>query len=217
MMMMNIDRASTILGINPPIPIEKLMQIYRAKAQELHPDKESGSHEKFLELKQAFDLFRTLVRDERSYDSTVYTTNGIALHTLGKGLGNKNGLTCTDCEGRGYNSYPKHKYSDCPHCKGHGNICCDCSGTGKFIQKNTKREVSCKTCEGQGFISDITPYINWRKFQRSMCIHCWGSGRGYYETTELAHEFCHKCKGTGETEMWNPVLQKLAILKERLK
>ena len=207
---MLFEEAIKILGVTRPSYTQDVVEAFRTKAKYLHPDKEDGDHNKFIALKEAYDMLKPLTIEQES--SQLFTTCGKALCDLGHGIGGtKNGAPCPECEGHGYKSHAKIRWQDCPHCHGTGTVCCDCGGTGKFTQKNTKKVVNCRTCDGKGY--GLDPYGNFKKFYASTCRPCWGTGRGAFPVgAEEVHELCYKCKGSGEIELFNPVFRKLTLL-----
>ena len=44
-----------ILQIEPPLEYEKVRRAYRKLSLQFHPDRPNGSHEKFIEIKNAYD------------------------------------------------------------------------------------------------------------------------------------------------------------------
>ena len=210
---MTICEAILTLKLESHFSTKDLIDAYRSMVKAAHPDTPDGDHHLFIKVKEAYDTLKDKA-DNSYYASTSRTVTGEALSDLGKGMPDKSASDCDHCKGAGYTSRNVTKYSDCPHCKGHGTICCDCGGTGKFKQKNSGRIVDCKTCSGTGHKIN---YDQWHKIYRSQCLHCWGTGHGYFQGSEVEHLTCTRCKGTGAIECFNPVLQKLAILRGTLR
>lgn len=96
-------------------------------------------------------------------------------------------------------------------------LCDKCYGNGwiKISHDKVIFDYECPVCHGKGYIGR-----NWF----NICTACFGSG-GIGEKlvkSTLIHT-CHKCKGTGQIEILNPVLPKnrmfnnVKIKKERIK
>lgn len=206
------QRSAIVLGISMPCTIEAVKGAYRAHARKHHPDV-GGDAVKFREGTDAYEFLCSLeefgffVKQDGASPRPMMTVEGHALHELGKGLGpTKNGGTCEGCKGRGYNTDTVTGAELC-NCA----VPCDrCQGTGTYraargsdsplvfggYRKTFIR--SCKFCLGSGLGT-------LRNHKR-----CGGTGRVTTILSEV-HHWCYKCKGTGEIELWNPVLPKMRM------
>ena len=82
-------------------------------------------------------------------------------------------------------------------------------GLGLGPLKNGK---PCWKCKSKGYERtaqsryDICPTCNNRRVLRWYCRECGGDGRVVVSVPCI--DICYTCEGTGETEVWNPVLPK---------
>ncbi len=217
---MDREAAEKILCIKSPFNETELKRRFRRMAEITHPDKNSTSSEKFVQVKEAYDLLKNLCEilppDE---------TNGLDLSEFGHGLPfNKNGIPCKECEGKGYSFSVETIDVDveCPKCKGDGAnwaLCRVCNGTGEWKNKKT-----CRVCEGKGKFYYLAKqrlsrftfnyyhfvrYIKGRYREVQRCSECSGKGNVAKPLVEKKYYYkCHMCKGCGEIEIYNPVLPK---------
>lgn len=213
-----------------PLSEEELKAKFRAKAKEHHPD--SGKDEdatQFIKIKEAFNLLIMYKTDPAVFadgqQRPLMTFNDIPLSELGRGLGSdKNGVPCENCEGKGYTTEIRsERWQTCETCEGMGCTlvwpkCRPCRGTGRFTQKYTGKEVDCRVCKGTGEFRGVNGE-NPRLARKVGCNDCFSSGiilRKREISVEI-HSVCRPCKGAGEIEILNPVLQKLAILRSAKK
>lgn len=219
-----IEFLETLFCLSAPVAFEDVKKKYRKESKRLHPDIEGGSEEKFKALSNAFDGLKQLYQagsrlfdadplgdevadEDRPPSMPRETVDGTPLSELGLGLGpTTNGKDCTDCDSRGYTITTEHGVAKCKKCKGSCQQprefpCRACGGSRKFIQRRSRREVACRVCEGSGKFK--------HPFQTEWCRNCHGTGRGSSEKIVRIYAMkCYSCKGTGETEVWNPVLPK---------
>jgi DnaJ-class molecular chaperone len=195
-------------GLQPPITLQQLKEEFRKKCKELHPDiNPNADPHMFVKMKQAYD---ELVEDASLYSSSDIgnlkqkTVDGVYFTALGLGLRDplKNATTCEKCNGLGRTSTKNHVL--CRNCDGRGwgytFKCPDCLGTGRFFQPRAKRDVTCRRCNGTGYL----------RFQNAhRCLTCHGT---CFVEDETVWHFCYHCQGTGEIEIFNPVLPKNLIL-----
>lgn len=193
-----------------PVSSRTYKQAYRSACKKFHPDL-GGNEEDFKYMQESYmllnnsaHLFKIFLDVEHTADVT--TTDGTPLRTLGLGLGpTKNGMPCSHCNGDGYTSTKGLSWKVCPHCDEFGLMpkifmCKSCKGTGKFTQKRGT-VVACRTCNGTGKFKH--PRI------KVVCLHCRGTKTIYgTNENEVFYHKCVSCNGTGEIEMWNPVLPK---------
>lgn len=223
-----IDLLHIHFSFEAPVAFEDVKKKYRQESKRLHPDVEGGSEEAFKALGGAFDNLKRLYQiGSRLFDAEPLeevvegepqppkmprvTVDGTPLSELGLGLGpTTNGRECLHCEQRGYTITQEHAKGRCQKCTGSGRqpreyFCRPCSGTGKFTQRRSRRVVDCLGCNGTGKRQD--PFLT------EYCAVCHGSGKA--STDRVAHIYamkCYDCNGTGETEVWNPVLPKGRII-----
>jgi hypothetical protein len=207
-----------------PVAFEDVKKKYRRECRLLHPDVEGGSESAFKAFGGAFDNLKQLYQngsplfDAEPLEEIVegepqlpkmprVTVDGTPLSELGLGLGpTTNGRECLHCEQRGYTITKEHAKGRCQKCSGSGRHpreypCRPCRGSGKFTQRRSGRVVDCLGCNGAGKFR--------HPFQKEYCAVCHGSGKA--PTDRVANIYamkCHDCNGTGETEVWNPVLPK---------
>jgi hypothetical protein len=194
-----------------PTDCKSLKRAFRSEASKLHPDK-GGSHGDFSRMKEVYDFlissreFLSGVIFSPTKDSSPIATDGTPLSSLGLGLGpTVNGKECVKCGGLGYRERPMRKKVDCPRCNGFGEVprefkCRPCSGTGTFKLKNGKT-TQCNKCGGSGRFKH--PRL------KKVCPRCWGRRKLRVEVpSEKTYVKCGECGGSGETEMFNPVLPK---------
>lgn len=221
-----IDLLHIHFDFEAPVAFEDVKKKYRQESKRLHPDSGSPdcSEEAFKALSGAFDNLKQLYQlGSRLFDAEPLeevaegepqppkmpreTVDGTPLSELGLGLGpTTNGRECTRCEARGYTIVKEHGKSKCTKCNGSGGqprefVCNACYGSGKFTQRRSGRVVDCRVCEGTGKFK--------HNFLKEWCAACDGTGRASNDrVTHIYAMKCYECKGTGETEVWNPVLPK---------
>ena len=205
---MTTDEATSLLDVKLPTTINALKQAYKRASLKYHPDhnRAQNAADQFQQVKVAFALLSASEHLEFSADDARHlkTENGIALATLGKGLGpTTNGATCPECDARGFTVYTFGR-EDCPDCRDEFisaffairvQRCRKCNGSGLF-RGNGK----CFGCEGAG----------WRRSRNhhDQCRTCHGLGSVEKRNGRKVYNVCGKCKGCGELPMWNPVLPK---------
>ena len=67
-MNVRIERYNEILGIDKRIDLEELKRIYRIKAKQLHPDRNTtpDSHDQFVLLHEAYEFYNKLLNENAS-------------------------------------------------------------------------------------------------------------------------------------------------------
>lgn len=200
--------ARELFGLSLPLSAGELKSAFRAAAKRLHTDTsgDQATKDQFVAMKNAYDFLVKLegmeyVYGTRTHTGSLTTTDGTPLYELGLGLGPmKNGRDCERCNHKGYTE--EHDVLDrtCWRCDHRGQVpvvelCGCCHGTGKFTQRRSGRVVPCRACLGRG-----------RKSSFKLCPDCHGSkriggGRAHYSR-------CFKCGGTGEIELFSPLLPK---------
>lgn len=171
----------------PPTETELKLR-FRALSKERHPDT-GGSHEAFIELKEAYDMLLGYTTVARKYVDR--TSEGDLLVDLGRGLGpTTNGAHCKKCGGMGYKIETRvTSYSriECPFCQ---TRCGRCAGKGRLINGQ------CPECIGSGI------FIN------PNCTSCNRSTLYSKLIQAQVYITCSPCGGRGEIEIMNPVLPK---------
>lgn len=197
-----------------PIKVEELKSAFRTAAKKFHTDTSgsAGTKEKFIAMKSAYDFLVKLegmdfVYGERAVDGgRLATTDGTPLYELGLGLGAmRNGRDCERCQHKGYteerNFLGQHS---CTKCDWHGRVldevpCKPCGGTGRFTQARSGHTVPCRTCHGRG-----------NKLGYRLCPDC--NGKKYVGEGKVHYVKCYECNGTGEIELFSPLLPKGRII-----
>lgn len=226
---MNYKEALDIFRLGEVPAKSRLKKLYRIKAKSAHPDHGGGIGD-FLQLQEAFKVLDAIAVDK---DVVLTTVDGILLSDLGNGLGPmKNGKECSHCEGNGYTRVEiGEHWEPCRHCDGSGYhqvlMCKSCGGRGYFINPKTEERVAtCETCKGTGEYVLAHPVA---------CKKCNPNGQGKLSAFEwsyfnmfgvfpmghrryikgkirvaegIRYLRCDRCNGTGEVEMFNPVLPK---------
>lgn len=60
-----------VLGIAADAPMSEVTAAYRRMAQLHHPDRNGGSYEKFIQIKQAYDALRTKHEASGPFDDLI--------------------------------------------------------------------------------------------------------------------------------------------------
>jgi DnaJ-class molecular chaperone len=221
---MESNEAAKILGLTLPVAEGVLKSTFKRKAHETHPDL-GGTDKDFIAVKNAYDclLSSAFVMMEDAPKSAM-TTTGELLSTLGKGIGhNKAGCKCEICSGFGYKEEEQVSFYDiyevlmgrmksvmCDRCHGDGFItgklvpCRRCGAMGRYKVNGVDRG-ECRGCGGSGQF-----YLKFKFPAR--CQKC--NGEGYVENKPVKKKIyikCLECKGTGEIEMFNPVIPRFRI------
>ena len=177
-----------IFGLDFPPNEESLKSEFRSrtmKGEYRHPDR-GGEHEKFIELKDAYETLLPYcnINSKQSFNSR--TTNGYLISDLGKGLGfTVNGIECDPCQGKGY--YSVTSLRPVSGSRGH----------------------KCGVCEGLGYRFRLTLGFS---IDTGLCKECNGSGVSNVVRVEVTESVrCSTCKGVGELPISNPVLQRGAF------
>ncbi len=160
----------------PPNP-EKLQSKFRAMVKEgryRHPDK-GGNHEDYIYMKDVYEqlLPHSVISGEVKESEILI--GGRPLSQFGRGLDSiTNGVSCEDCEGRGYFRATRlvTDYSGptkmCWVCQGRpytGSFsrygCVNCSDEGRVYtgKKQGTQYWKCSPCEGTGEIYLMNPVL----------------------------------------------------------
>lgn len=202
--------AALLLGVVLPVTAEELKQAYRIACKKLHTDT-SGSEatkDRFIQMKQLYDQLTSLKLDWIFKDAAtteLRTSMGTPLSELGLGLGpNKNGRDCEHCQHKGYTEQMIEGYQPCPWCFGgwtRTQPCRRCDGKGRYMRNGVDKG-ECFGCKGSG---------TYRSPSLIRCQVCRGTG-GKYVPAGTAYHVCYYCQGTGEIEIFNPVIPKGRLL-----
>lgn len=190
-------------GKELPDTSKELKMAYKNMAKVLHPDS-GGDGEKFAEMNAAYKyIYDGMVNGSINFSDV--TVNGVPLAELGLGLGpTTNGVPCAQCGGKGYKSFNPTIRIECHRCRGKGSVHrefkCRACDNGKFTLRSG-RVVDCRKCNGTGVFKH--PRLT------ETCPNCLGTGAKYVnDVTRELHLVCSECGGTGEKEIYNPVLPK---------
>lgn len=189
-----------------PLPMthDELKSAYRTAVKRLRPDlaNSKANDNEFDEMKK---FHTALLEQAPSWAFTdgkpkAQTVDGVSLEELGLGLGpNKNGRDCEDCKHKGYTEREVSRIKTCSWCtfgSARRQPCLRCNGTGNGPKQKPK---SCPTCWGTGT----------KTFERAVrCRVCGGLGIASFGKGAIEYTLCYKCIGTGEIEIFNPVIPK---------
>lgn len=210
--MMTFNEALQKLGLikTPKVTLQDVKKTYRVRAFKNHPDR-GGDPDEFCVLQEAYELLLEhadqLTREE-DVAGISYTDDGYPIDALGRGLGFKDVMgskVCENCDGRGYTTVQTLEQifepsSTCRKCKGMGILmerCPKCRGYGKIMGK------ICPHCDGK------------KRIYAGICPACqgrgWFMGYGYQEVERLKVRRCNRCAGTGEIELFNPVIPRNVV------
>jgi len=189
-----------------PLPTthDELKSAYRAAVMRLRPDlaNSKANDQEFDEMKK---FHTALLEQAPSWAFTdgkpkAQTTDGVSLEELGLGLGpRKNGRDCEECKHKGYIEHEVSGVRRCEWCSfgyAYSQPCLRCNGAGNGPKQKPK---SCPTCGGLGT----------KTFGRAQrCRVCGGLGIKSVGRGTVEYRLCYKCLGTGEIEIFNPVIPK---------
>lgn len=202
-----------ILNITLPCSMAELKSAYRQASFNAHPD-HGGTSEAMRLVLEAYNSLKnsSSITEDGVVVGVLKTVSGIPLTDLGLGLGpTKNSVDCKQCQAKGYTEYLSQDLLTCKDCDGEGWTysyqvdCKPCNGTGKFIQTFTKKEVTCRVCKGTGkFLRQF--------YHIQRCQPCDGLGRYYKLNGRKLYNECSWCAGTGQREIYNPVLPKARLM-----
>lgn len=162
--------AEEYFGLKLPTERDTLKSRYRQRVRSLHPDLNPGleTSDKFLAMQRAYEMLTTegVPGVFKDGPQLLKTRDGFPLSELGLGLGpRKNGSTCKECSGKGYQQRFEEVWKPYPPCP----MCCICRST-------------------------------------MGCVRC--RYKNYTHKQEKFYTICAHCQGTGEIEMFNPVIPK---------
>lgn len=209
------EEAESTLSLTKPYNFRDVKATFRSKIKLAHPD-QGGSVEEVEKVLEAYNILKCAEHIDGSTHLKECTVGGTPIGNLGLGLGPLvNGVTCDKCKGDGYTTDFGISYKVCDHCDENGYElstvqCNKCFGSGKFQQARSKRIVDCLACKGTGL------FIRKSKY-RQLCIICGGTKTIWSkDENKIVYKECYNCDGTGETQIYNPVIQKgsLAIFNE---
>lgn len=199
-----LDLAERVFSLKLPFTREELKTAFKREAKKLHTDISGGdTKEDFIRMKEAYDVILSFDEFFRAdFSSNLITIEGIPLSQLGLGLGPmKNGRDCERCARKGYEEkrVPIYESVPCVMCYERGVPCRPCQGTGKFTQARSKKVVTCRVCDG-------TKYV----MRKAHCYFCGGTSYRQIPTERFrtVYHKCFECGGSGEIELFNPVLPK---------
>ncbi len=201
--------AKQYFDLELPIEAAELKAAYRQQVKALHPDKnDNDTTAAFQEMQSAYkQLSDSSVALIEAVNNAI-TDKGIALVDLGLGLSpTVNGVTCLDCQGKGYSTVPGSRFVECTDCNIDslglglgGTRCPQCRGSRGFTALDGSH-VICWTCDDQGILPGS---IDWWGLS---CSSCNGTKRKLVPHGQI-HRQCDKCRGIGEIRIYNPVIPK---------
>ena len=216
MNVMTQEEACRWLRVSLPTTENVIKTAYRRRARQEHPDisKAQDATARMARLIEAYEWVISNCELEHVVGNTsngkgfVLTECGRKVVELGLGLGPlKNGTPCPECNAKGYRAIHS-RMKDCPDCKmeEYGFLhleklfrCKRCGGDGVF-KINGKAKGECYGCHGSDWYKPKNRYAR--------CYTCGGLGRVEDRSGAPTYHLCMKCDGTGELEMWNPVIPK---------
>lgn len=184
---MDTNQALKILSISHPFTKAKVLKQFRSWVKEIHPDTgrtDGGFYFTDMDdLVKAKELLLKLAsEDENTGILTLRTSSGELLSELGNGLpNNKSGMTCTYCIGNGYNKRVMPRWVKCNVCNSRN----DFMKYGSYSVFDPLGLISCRKCHGLGEVKSAKYDIIYGK--------------------------CSYCKGTGEIEVFNPLIPKMRL------
>lgn len=190
-----------------PMTRDELKSSFRQACKRLHTDLSGtdGTRERFIQMKAFYDQLVELKVDWVFTDGAqvLRTRLGTPLSELGLGLGpSRNGRDCEFCNHKGYVEDKEDAYVKCTNCVSgwtHTNPCRRCRGTGNYTNKKGQVAGQCFSCKGTGYYKAL--FIQ-------KCSECSGVGYKVGEKGRVVYTACYRCQGTGEVEVFNPVITK---------
>jgi|GEM_PF-2921380 len=230
--MNEIEARDFIPNLEEQFTHQELKKAFRSQSFLVHPDMGGSDHE-FNLLKEAYEFLQS--RAVHTLGENVHefqTVCGTPLADLGKGLPlTVSARECDICNGLGYKGFSDEmREVKCPDCEGEGVFflpCKKCGGTGDYKHPRSGKVVGkCNLCGGNGrfyprhvgkafgtmgWFSDPfgvgVTLPNGQERRAHKCKRCRGSGTVCVEDVRvLKYLKCLKCEGTGEEQIFNPVL-----------
>lgn len=171
--------------LKQPFTLDELKTAYRAAVKKVHPDL-GGTVDNFRAVQLQYENLLLFASIDKN--RSVCTTDGTLVSKLGMGLGlTKNGKECHQCLGNGYHASKVGGIREACSNTVHFNRVSDNLWTDSLFIPRKKYGPSCALCHDNGYII---------REQRTIYVRCF------------------TCLGTGEVEVWNPVLPK-GLITER--
>lgn len=185
-----LDYAHTcamILNIQLPTTVDEIKAAFRQRSKEgpyRHPDV-GGSGSQFRQLVDAFNFLK-----DGNIPGTI--KSGTAEEKIRSASYTQDGHLLVEL-GKGLGSTKN------------GSRCESCNGKGYATSLSRTKWDSCRICRGRGF-------VRHHSGAEKRCWKCFGMGGMHVAApSEAFHFFCHKCNGTGEIELFNPVFPKMRV------
>lgn len=167
--------------------------------------------DRFIELNQFYKSLQDkpwAFTDNAKGSEPLVTVAGESLTELGLGLGpSKNGRDCGVCQHRGYNEERPEGWKRCIWCDcgwSYTQPCQRCQGTGNGPKQKPN---ACPQCKGKAV---------FHHHRAVKCRECKGVGGTAVKIGTVLYYMCSNCKGTGEIEIFNPVLPKGLLTSRRI-
>lgn len=196
-----------VMGLFYPPTEQDLKKKFRELAKIHHPDNK-GDEMEFIKIKDAYDVLLPLckqISSENAQYVSDFTADGYEKSELGKGY-QPPMPKCDNCDGLGYANKEVRILRELRRCKscifGTVEVCADCNGSGKFLQRNSRKIVDCRECKGRGW---FTPKFTFTHYKSMTCPTCNGEFDKETYETKISEARCEICSGKGEIYMSNPV------------
>jgi molecular chaperone DnaJ len=152
-----------ILKINETATPEEIKNAYRQLAKESHPDKNSGTDEKFRNITEAYDVLKD-PKKRALFDkklTSIKTPKAPARVRKGSDITVSLKVNLNDIINESLKTIITTRMNLCPECLGTGNVkrtlktCSKCTGTGiDIVSAVIGPKRFCSICKGYGTVAD---------------------------------------------------------------